>query len=227
MSACSRGQDYDSQVLYETRELKAIAARWDAKAASWDRALEDPACHLNEDEAYARFLDEVRLVIKDRAGFCAKQGVIDVGCGTGLVLAAVGSSFAWGIGVDISQKMIRVAQAKHLTHCQFLVGDCFQLPSICPRAGAVVSRGVLLSHYGSRHGEALLRSAREALIPNGFAVFDFLNEGARRASNHAPENKTYFTPASVRELAGRVGFERSKVLGSRKRRVLLLFAEVG
>ena len=45
---------------YRERQLAAIAARWDERAPDWDRALADPACHLNADDAYARFLPHIR-----------------------------------------------------------------------------------------------------------------------------------------------------------------------
>jgi predicted TPR repeat methyltransferase len=223
-SSCQKNEG--SQVFYETRQLQAIAARWDAKAATWDEELANPAGHLNEDEAYVRFLREALRVIQARHGFCTRHGVIDAGCGTGLVLAAVRASFAWGIGVDISGEMIRVARTKKLEDCTFVVGDCFQLPSLCPKAGAVVSRGVLLSHYGLQQGKGLLRAAREALVPGAFLMWDFLNEGGRSMSAHAPENKTYFHGREVCAMARHAGFSRARLLGEPKRRVRFLFAEV-
>ncbi len=42
--------------IYQDRQLEAIASRWDAKARTWESELENPACHLNEDAAYERFL---------------------------------------------------------------------------------------------------------------------------------------------------------------------------
>jgi SAM-dependent methyltransferase len=213
--------------IYEHRALAAIAARWDTKARAWDQQLENPACHLNEDDAYHRFLEQVGLVLEARRSFCAQQGMIDAGCGTGQVLAHVLSSFAWGIGVDISVEMIRVARAKLLAQGQFILGDCFELPAICPRAGAVLSRGVLLSHYGHQQGEALLRAARAALVPGGFVVFDFLNEPARTRFAHVPGNKTYFLPEEVCTMAHRAGFHQATVLGEPARRALLLLAAEG
>jgi SAM-dependent methyltransferase len=226
MSQRSSRDSEDSQGLYETRRLKAIAARWDAKAATWDRELASPSCHLNEDEGYARFLRQALRAVKQRQDFCARHGVIDAGCGTGLVLAEVVSRFVWGIGVDISPKMIRVAEAKQLKQCRFVVGDCFQLPSLCPKAGAVLSRGVLLSHYGRHHGEALLQAVRDGLMPGGFLVFDFLNAAARSISTHAPQNKTYFEGQEACAMARHAGFGSALVLGESKRRVQLLLAEL-
>jgi SAM-dependent methyltransferase len=142
-----------------------------------------------------------------------------------LVLAEVSFAFVWGIGVDISPKMIRAARAKRLAKTRFLVGDCFDLPSLCPRAGAVLSRGVLLSHYGRRQGQAILKAARAALVPGGFLVFDFLNQAARTKYRHAPENKTWFTSEEIQSLARRAGFSTVRTLGKANGRALLLLAE--
>jgi SAM-dependent methyltransferase len=213
------------RTIYARRRLDALAARWDARAGSWDHALADAACHLNEDDAYRRFIRFVQRLIAQRPSFCALHGIIDAGCGTGLVLAEVISAFAWGIGLDISPKMIRAARAKHLVRTKFLVGDCFDLPSLCPKAGAVFSRGVLLSHYGRKQGHAILRAARAALAPGGFLVFDFLNETARTKYRHAPGNKTWFTGEEIQAMARRAGFSIVTTLGQPNRRVLLLLAE--
>ncbi len=222
-AAESRG---DSRRLYENRELAAIAARWDAKAGTWDRDLADPACHLNEDDGYARFLRQAHTLVKQRRSFCATHGVIDAGCGTGLVLEAVLSAFAWGAGVDISEGMIRVARKKCLSRAKFFVGDCFRLAAFCPKAGAVFSRGVLLSHYGRKSGELLLRAGKKALLPGGFLLFDFLNRAGRDSSLHAPENKTYFAPLEVSAMARYAGFRKVRILGHASRRVRMVFAEV-
>jgi len=221
----STGSERDaggSQALYEGRRLSALAARWDAKAGTWERELQDPACHLNEDDAYGRFLAQARWLLGQARDFCARQGVIDAGCGTGLVLAEVIASFAWGLGVDISPAMIRLAEAKQINGARFIVGDCFDLPALCQKAGAVFSRGVLLSHYGRRHGQALLQAAHGALVPGGFAAFDFLNETARTRQAHAPTNKTWFSGAEAHLLAQGAGFATASVLGEAERRVLLL-----
>ncbi|MGO8678973.1 MAG: class I SAM-dependent DNA methyltransferase [Limisphaerales bacterium] len=219
-----RSQPVDSRALYEGRRLTALAARWDAKASAWDRELQDPACHLNEDGAYARFLAQARRLIGQSREFCARQPMIDAGCGTGLVLAQIIGDFACGIGVDISPEMIRLARAKQIPQARFIVGDCFELAALCPKAGAVLSRGVLLSHYGVEQGEALLRAARASLVPGGFVAFDFLNQAARALHSHAPENKTWFTRAQACDLARRAGFETASALGGESRRVLLLVA---
>lgn len=212
--------------VYEQRRSKHIAARWDARAESWDCALQSPDCHLNEDESYSRFLKEALAIIRKRRQLCAKGGVIDVGCGTGLVLGQVVSHFAWGVGIDISRKMVQVARRKRIRNARFLVGDAFRMATTCPAAAAILSRGVLLSHYGRRQGAVLLKEMRAALGPRGFLIVDFLNLGARDQHQHVAETKTYFESGEVSEMARRAGFASVRILGKLERRVLLLLAEV-
>jgi SAM-dependent methyltransferase len=211
--------------IYRDRQLEAIASRWDARAKTWDSDLENPACHLNEDAAYERFLRQARSTIAARRGFCARNGVIDIGCGTGLVLETVISGFGWGMGVDLSPEMLRLAEQKQIPRTTFVVGDCFQLAEFCPPAGAVLSRGVLLSHYGRQQAEDLLRAAKAVLIPGGFVLFDFLNAAARARYAHAAEEKTHFAAPEITSLAHGAGFKTADILGDMERRVLLLLAE--
>ena len=211
--------------IYARRQIKKIAARWDARADAWDQALKDSTCPLNEDDAYRRFIRLVHRRIAPRRRFCASHGIIDAGCGTGVVLAEVISAFAWGIGVDISPQMIRIARAKRLAKTHFLVGDCFNLPSLCPKAGAVFSRGVLLSHYGCEQGQSILEAARSILLPGGFSVFDFLNKAARTRHRHTPEKKFWFTGEEIQAMARRTGISAVTILGQSNRRVRLLLAE--
>jgi len=121
--------------------------------------------------------------------------------------------------------MIRTARRKRIPKARFLVGDCFQLAQSCPRAGAILSRGVLLSHYGREQGEALLASARPALVAGGFLMFDFLNKLSIGKHAHSPKGKTYFTAEEMCCVARSAGFRRAKVLGESDRRVLILLAQ--
>jgi predicted TPR repeat methyltransferase len=206
--------------------LEDIAARWDGKAADWDCALENPACHLNEDDAYQRFLKIAQEVIESRRPFCARHGVIDVGCGTGLVLARFSSCFAWSVGLDVSGKMLAAAAQKKIPTTKFVRGDAFKLPTIASPAGAVLSRGVLLSHYGEQQGTALLKSCKDVLVAGGFLLFDFLNAETQNNFQHRAENKVFFAPTQVKAMALCAGFSCAAILGEPERRVLLLLAEL-
>ncbi|HVV72363.1 MAG TPA: class I SAM-dependent methyltransferase [Verrucomicrobiae bacterium] len=214
-----------SRSVYHRRELEAIAARWDARAAGWDEALQDPQCHLNADNAYLHFVEVAQQAIGHRRAFCRAHGVIDAGCGTGLVLGQVVQHFAWGIGVDISPRMVQAARDKRIPNARFIVGDCFQLVRLCPQAGAILSRGVLLSHYGPEQGEVFLASARPALVTGGFIMCDFLNESAQSHSRHEPEGKTLYNKRSALRVASRAGFSNAEVVGEPSERALILLLQ--
>ncbi len=111
---------------YDALRLEVIRNRWDQKAERWDADLADEHFHLNEDDAYHRFLDAADAAVAERAEFCRKQCLVDLACGTGLVLAHFLDRFASGVGVDISPKMLALA-ARRLPHAQLVEGSCFEL----------------------------------------------------------------------------------------------------
>ena len=58
------------------------------------------------------------------------QDLLDVGCGTGPMIELLVKEFPDGnyTGIDLTPRMIEVAQAKKLPHTKFLVGDSENLP---------------------------------------------------------------------------------------------------
>ncbi len=99
---------------YHALRLQMIRERWDQKADRWDLDLADEHFHLNEDGAYRRFLEIAGGIIADRAEFCRQRALVDLGCGTGLVLAHFLGFFAAGVGIDISPRMLAVAARRRL-----------------------------------------------------------------------------------------------------------------
>ncbi len=233
----SRAEDYDAV------RLEVIRQRWDQKADHWDADLADQCCHLNQDDAYRRFLDAADSVVAARKSFCANRLLVDLACGTGLVLAHFVNRFERALGVDISPRMLAAASARRLPRVEFLEASCFELAGRLgvagapASAGAVLSRGILLSHYGHRWVVPLLSQVREILsppapsvlgapgTPGGFAILDFLNALTRHKYPANPDNKTYYTAEQIRSQAIEAGFRRSSILGEPHRRVLLLLAE--
>ena len=193
----SRAEDY------ETLQWEVIQRRWDQKAVRWDADLEDQACHLHEDDAYRRFLAAADAVVAARAAFCGRQLLVDLGCGTGLVLAHFLDRFAAGLGLDLSPRMLRRAAEKRLPRTRLLAANGFSLAALVAQAGAVFSRGILLSHYGRQQAPALLQQVRQVLEPRGgFAILDFLNAAARQRYASNPDNKTYYEANDVERLDG-------------------------
>jgi SAM-dependent methyltransferase len=211
---------------YETMQLGLIRQRWDQKAERWDADLADEHFHLNEDGAYRRFLETADELVAARAPFCRGRLLVDVGCGTGLVLAHFVDRFAAGLGIDISPQMLAVAQRRQLPRTHFVEGNCFALTAHVTRAGAVFGRGVLLSHYGRQWAAVLLQQIRQVLEPEGgFAILDFLNATGRGEYPGNPENKTYYRPDEIELLGHQAGFRRVAILGQPERRVLSLLAD--
>ena len=77
------GIEPSKQELYMGLDLDAIRDRWNRKASRWDADLADPLFHLNEDDAYGRFLQTADAIIAQRRDFCLCHGLVDLGCGTG------------------------------------------------------------------------------------------------------------------------------------------------
>jgi SAM-dependent methyltransferase len=216
----SRPEDYDAM------RLQVIRDRWDRKAERWDKDLADEHFHLNEDGAYRGFLEAAEKKVAERTEFCRRQTLVDLGCGTGLVLAHFIDRFAAGLGIDISPRMLAVAAKRQLPHAQFLLGNAFAPADHVANAGAVFSRGVLLSHYGRRWAPVLFEQIRRILSPGGgFTILDFLNAAARQDYASNPDNKTYYRAEQVETLAKQAGFRHAAVLGEPFRRTLLIFAE--
>ena len=221
------GMDPSRTEDYEQLRLEVIRERWDRKAERWDADLADRGCHLNEDGAYDRYLAAAEAEVARRADFCRRSVLVDLGCGTGQILAQFIDRFASGVGVDISPEMLAVAARRGLPRTRLLVHNGFELASQVGGAGAVLSRGILLSHYGPRRAPLLLEQVCRALGPGGFALVDFLNASARHRYASNPANKTYFEAEEALKMARQAGFARASILGEPDRRVLMLLAEMG
>jgi SAM-dependent methyltransferase len=218
--APSRSEDY------EAMRLDLIRPRWDEKADRWDSDLAARSFHLHEDGAYERFIEAADSIVASRAEFCRRQIVVDLGCATGLVLEHFIARFAEGVGIDISRRMLAVAARRRLPRSRLLEGNGFELCRHEPRAGAVLSRGILLSHYGPRWAAVLLEQVQMSLAAEGgFAVLDFLNAAARDRFPSNPDNKSYYHAEEIASLASQASFRSVRILGEPHRRVLLVLAE--
>src|SRR5437879_5464035 len=87
---------------------KVIRRHADLMAAERDAWVDKNAAYYHEDRRYMRFL------------IPAGSRVLDLGCGTGDLLAALEPEL--GVGVDLSPAMINRAQSKH-PDLTFYVGD--------------------------------------------------------------------------------------------------------
>ena len=91
-----------------SRRKSAIRELSDRLAPERDSWIARNSFYYQEDERYMRFLIPEGL------------RVLDLGCGTGTLLAALKPSY--GVGVDFSENMVAIAQNKY-PHLEFQVGD--------------------------------------------------------------------------------------------------------
>ncbi len=208
--------------LYASRDIEAIARRWDSKAAQWDSDLENESCHLNEDDAYERFIELGRRLVLDREKLCSAGSLVDLGCGTGAVLTELSTHFGHSVGIDISQEMLNVAASKSIRNVEWRLEDVFEGSWKGGRHAAVLSRGILLSHYGGKLAKLLIAQTVRALAPGGFALFDFLSGEAPEATKLLAPNKTYFCPDWLIDQAKRLGSSGAVVAGNPIARVRYL-----
>lgn len=195
---------------YRHRRLAAIRQRWDERAQGWDESLTAANCHLNIEDAHRRFL---RFAIRHAVPRGRSHAVaLDLGCGTGAVTATLAPRCAWTVGLDVSPEMVRIARHRGLPSADFVIGDGFAMPFPDARFDVVVSRGVLVSHYGLNNSRDLLREVFRVLACGGAFVFDFLN-GQAAPSSHVAYGKQLFHAAEIAKVAGHVGLRVKHVSG--------------
>lgn len=196
-----------------------IAAYFDHAAADWDAGM------VRSDALIAEILDGARV--------CAGKDVLDVACGTGVL---IGDCLAHGAasvtGIDLSQEMVRIAREKFAgePRVTILCGDAEELGGP-PRFDCIVLYNAF-PHFPDP--QRLLRALTALLRPNGTltvahgmsrARIDRHHEGgASRVSRSLLHEKVL---AALFELSGlevtlRVSDERhyqvTGVLSERKKR---------
>lgn len=147
------------------RERERQAAEFFASnAEDWDRLR---ALHVDEAEVNAAVLRafEGRKISR----------LLDIGTGTGSVLALLGRDAQSAVGVDLSPQMLSLARTlidkEKLNHCQVRQADMYQLPFEAGSFDAATLHMVL--HY-AEDPVAVLGEAARILAPNGrLVVVDF------------------------------------------------------
>ena len=169
---CALLAEDDSQLALDRERFRSVkqrraetaAAYFRANAGQWDRIR---SLHVEESEV-EQALVEAMAVIRVRE-------LLDVGTGTGRILALFGAAIERGLGVDLAHAMLQVAranlEAEGLTHCRVRHGDMYRLPLEDGSFDAVTVHQVL--HYADKPALAIGEAAR-VLRPGGIlAVVDF------------------------------------------------------
>lgn len=219
-----------NQVLYKLKDtekkfyskdnISNIAQRWDIKATYWDKQLEDTNIHLNQNFEYDTFIQTAKDIIRKIKN---KDNILlDIGCGTGLVSEALSPYFNNGIGVDISNNMISEARKKNIKNSNFYKKSLFDLDKdIDGVFDFVVSRGILVSHYGINYLSEILDKLFSLTNKNGCVIFDFLNKNVVLDNAHLPKNKEYYLEKTIKKYALKSGFLKVEISGKKTDRVLI------
>ncbi len=97
--------------------------------------------------------------------------LLDIGTGTGQMLALLAPRISAGVGVDASRAMLALARARlsgpGMTHCAVRLGDMYRLPMADGSFDQVVLQMVL--HYAEDPAAALAEAVR-VLRPGGLLV---------------------------------------------------------
>ena len=211
------GQPAGEKGRYANLDIDYIRQRWDARAERWASDLGDPSCHLNRDNSYRLYLDAV-LASLERLSRPIPGGVVDLGCGTGEMLCAVRDRFPWSTGIDISPRMLDLARDHLGPGSSFIKGNVFEADCIPHGCSAIISRGVLLSHYGAENGLRLLRILRGSILDAGILFLDALNKD----DPDLPPNKTGYGLVELSEMAVRSGFSRAELIAPPTRSSLII-----
>ena len=185
-----------STLAYSNRQISCIQERWNIRAEDWDKYIIDPDCHVHLDEGYNRFL----LFAEERLEFhfgSTKPTILDLGCGTGLVGEHLATRANMILCTDISPVMISKAKQKEIPNSAFIIADAFGLPFPNSSFDMLVSRGVMLSHYGLPHLQDLLREIARVIRPDGIAILDYLHTGGMPFYPYKTDGKTYFDKGEI------------------------------
>ncbi|HEY4136253.1 MAG TPA: metalloregulator ArsR/SmtB family transcription factor [Alphaproteobacteria bacterium] len=182
----------DNDRLKAIKESRAESANsyFSKNAAQWDKIQE---MYVDDSEVEKALLT---LLPPDGIG-----ELLDIGTGTGKILAMLGPKAEQAVGIDASREMLALARANldaaGLRHCQVRHGDMYMLPVPSQSFDMVTVHQVL--HYADDPA-AVIGEAARAVRPGGrLLVIDF-----------APHEQEFMRDEHAHR---RLGFSDSEMLG--------------
>jgi ArsR family transcriptional regulator len=166
----------------------AAAAYFRKNAASWG-ALR--SLYVDEAKVEAELLR--RLPVE------GVGALLDIGTGTGRILALLAPRVRQGIGIDLSRDMLLVAraalQSAGIGNCQVRQADMYRLPWQEPQFDAITLHRVL--HYAEEPARVIAEAAR-VLRPNGrLLIVDFAPHGLERLRTEHAHRRLGFSDAEI------------------------------
>lgn len=168
--------------------------------------------HLVEDLEY-RVPQALAAMVRPRLASGAR--VIDLGCGTGLVAAALAGGGAQITGIDLSPRMLEIAAARGL-YARLEQGELAEvLARMAPASAQAVLAADVFIYVGDL--EAVFAAVARVLAPRG--QFAFSVEGLESGTYRLlPSGRYAQSPAYLRALAQRFGLAELALERTRIRR---------
>jgi ubiquinone/menaquinone biosynthesis C-methylase UbiE len=171
---------------------------FDKEAAAWD-----------ENPARVRLADDVAAAVARPVPLNAEMDALDLGCGTGLVTLRLAPRVRTIIGVDSSQGMLDVLDAKvargNLTNVRTLRLDLDKGDTL-PGSYDLIASSMTLHHI--ERIDALLVRLHAALLPSGrLCLADLDSEDGQFHSDNQGVFHFGFDRAALRQAFAEAGFE--------------------
>lgn len=201
------GQPITEQQKYHDIDTDYIARRWDKRAKGWNHEINDEKSHLNRAGSYQKFF-EIFDKILPGLPVDSHGTLVDLGSGTGAMVERYHKYFAKVYGVDISSAMLAEAQ-RNLSekHIRWVCDNIFHYLENMHDSDVIISRGIILSHYGKENTQSLLHLMHQSLTDTGLVFLDMINDDAEEK----PFGKASFTKDSIYALANKAGFSRINI----------------
>jgi len=181
-------------------QLADQKARWDSRAATWDKELEDPKHYANFENGYQRFLDFERSGL---ANFKGEVG-LDLGCGTGITSVPLAEKVEHTILLDLAPEMLKEAHKK-VPQGVLLNAGATEIPLRDNSVDVAISRGILVSHLPALLVPRFFEEIKRVVRPQGKIIFDFMdNPGSADFKLSSPKN--IFTLHELTQTLMKYGF---------------------
>ena len=194
----------------DRHRLGAIRARRTKQAADYFRATA-----RRWDKLSALYIDEgeIERVLLDLLGRGEVDDLLDIGTGTGRVLALLGPKIARGVGIDNSSAMLAIARTKlveaGLRNCHVRHGDMYDLPWPARSFDAVTIHHVL--HFAERPA-AMIAEAGRVLRPGGrLVVVDFAPHSLEALRQEHAHRRLGFADREVLDWLAEAGLVPGRV----------------